>query len=290
VLAIAHDTRADSVFDETRAFSHLRSLVELGPRPSGSPAIVLAQEYIMNELARQGLEVREQEFIAHTPSGPKKMKNIIGVVPGASEEILIIGTHYETKLIEGLRFVGANDGASGTAVLLELARCLKDKSNPLTIWLVFFDGEEAFVRWTRDDSLYGSRHMAKFLKDSGQIKNVKAVLILDMIGDAHLRIESEMHSTGWLREIVWAHAKKLGHAEMFTDRPNRIQDDHLPFLEQDIPALDIIDLRYGPESRTNEYWHTEQDDLEHVSPRSLKIVGDVVLESLPEIAARVISK
>ena len=285
---IAHEALAEPLFDEQAAFSHLRTLVEIGPRPSDSAGIVRAQEYIMDTLARQGLEVREQEFVARTPFGPKKMKNIIGIVPGRSEKILIIGAHYETKLIKGIRFVGANDGASGTAVLLELARCLKNGDNPLTIWLVFFDGEEAFVAWSRNDSLYGSRHMAKQMKDSGEIKNVKAVLVLDMIGDSHLRIESERLSTAWLREMVWANAKKLGYGEHFTNNSRGVQDDHLPFLELGVPALDLIDLHYGPDSRNNKYWHTEDDDLEHVSPQSLKVVGDVVLESLPEITTRVL--
>lgn len=285
-LIFIFEAFADSSFNEEKAFSHLRALVEIGPRPSGSPKIMLAQEYIIDELTRHGLEVKEQPFTAQTPLGPKKMKNIVGVVPGRSDKVLIIGTHYETKLMKGIRFVGANDGTSGTAVLLELARCLKDHDNPLTIWLVFFDGEEAFVKWSRKDSLYGSRHMVKLLRDSGEIGNIGAMLLLDMVGDAHLSIESETYSAAWLKEIVWAKAKGLGYGEQFTNNRAGIQDDHIPFLEQGIPALDIIDLHYGPDSRTNEYWHTEQDNIDHVSPHSLKIVGVVVLESIPEIAAK----
>ncbi len=288
VLALTHEAFGDCAFDENRAFAHLRALVEIGPRPSDSPEIVRAQEYIIDELTRQGVEVKEQDFVADTPLGPKQMKNIIGVVPGRSDTVLIIGTHYETKLIDGIRFVGANDGTSGTAVLLELARCLKDRDNRLTIWLVFFDGEEAFVKWSRKDSLYGSRHMVKLLMDSGEIKNVGAMLLLDMIGDAHLSVEWETNSTAWLKEIVWAKAQGLGYEGQFRSNHAGIEDDHIPFLEQGIPALDIIDFHYGPYSRTNEYWHTEQDNLEHVSSDSLKVVGDVVLESLPEIAARVL--
>jgi Zn-dependent M28 family amino/carboxypeptidase len=279
---------AESAFDEGRAFADLRALVEIGPRPSGSEGSVRAQEFIMDKLARSGLQVKEQSFVAHTPLGPKEMKNIIGIVPGQSNEILLIGTHYETKFFSGMRFVGANDGTSGTAVLLELARCLQGRKYPLTIWLVFFDGEEAFVKWSGGDGLYGSTYMVECLKNSGEISRMKAVLILDMIGDAHLSIESEMNSTDWLRAAVWSTAKTLGYNEQFSTNAIRIADDHIPFLKEGIPALDIIDFHYGPDSRTNEYWHTEQDDLAHVSPQSLKIVGEVVLESIPEITARIL--
>jgi glutaminyl-peptide cyclotransferase len=274
-------------FNGQKAFAHLSALVGIGPRPSDSPGAVRAQEYIMDGLARQGLEVREQSFDAYTPIGPKRMKNIIGIVPGKSGKILIIGAHYETKLINGIQFVGANDSASGTAILLEISRCLKGLDNQLTIWLVFFDGEEAFARWSETDGLYGSKHMVKLLKESGEIENVKAMLLLDMVGDSHLSIESETYSTAWLRKIVWTSAKRLGYPEQFTDNLVGIQDDHIPFVEQGIPALDIIDFHYGPGSRTNKYWHTERDNLEHVSPLSLKIVGDVVLESIPEITLHI---
>ncbi len=288
ILAPGEGASEELCFDGSSAFSHLRALVEIGPRPPDSPGAKKAQEYIVKELSRQGLEVREQPFAAHTPLGPKKMKNIIGVVPGQTKGILVIGTHYDTKLIEGIPFImGANDGGSGTAVLLELARCLEGHDSPLTIWLVFFDGEEAFVKWGRDDSLYGSRHMIGLLNESGEITNVKAMVLLDMIGDSHLSIESEMLSTPWLKRIVWAGAMKLGHGKHFTDNACRIMDDHVPFLEQGIPSIDIIDFHYGPGSRTNEYWHTVQDNLDHVSPISLTIVGNVVLESIPHIAEHI---
>ena len=278
---------AELCFGGETAFAHVRALVEIGPRPPGSPGAWNAQKYIMNELARRGVEVREQAFVAQTPLGPIGMINIIGVIPGRSDDILIVGTHYDTKLIEGFPFVGANDGGSGTAVLLEMARCLATRDNALTVWLVFFDGEEALVKWTRADSLYGSRHMVDRLVTSGEIAKVKAMVLLDMVGDKHLSIEWETRSTPWLKEVIWATAKELEHEECFTKEPHRISDDHVPFLERGIPAVDIIDLHFGPDSRTNEYWHTPQDTLDKVSPASLKIIGDVVLESLPKIAEKV---
>lgn len=294
LIAAAICTRATGwaepeCFDGGKAFAHLRALVEIGPRPPDSPGAAKAQRYISAELGRLGIEVRKQAFIARTPLGPKKMENIIGVIPGRGAEIIIVGTHYDTKLIEGFPFVGANDGGSGTAALLELARRLSARRGALTIWLVFFDGEEALVSWGRSDGLYGSRHMVALLSDSGEIAKVKAMILLDMVGDSHLSIEWETNSTRWLKETVWSSAKRLGCDESFTMNPRRIFDDHVPFLECGIPSIDIIDFHYGPLSRTNEYWHTSQDTLDNVSPASLKIIGDVVLESLPEITKRILS-
>ena len=215
------------------------------------------------------------------------MKNIIAVIPGEAREIIIIGAHYDTKLFKNFRFVGANDGGSGTAVLLELARCLSAGGNELTVWLAFFDGEEAFVRWSGMDGLYGSRHMANRLYRLGDLAMVKAMIVLDMVGDKHLSIEWERNSTPWLKEIVWSNAEKLGYGEYFTRNACRISDDHVPFLDYGIPSIDIIDFRYGPKSLTNEYWHTAEDTIDKVSPDSLKIIGDVVLESLPLISGRI---
>ncbi len=284
VFICGRNAFAEPCIDGDAALSHVRALVEMGPRPPGSGAAQKAQDYILNELARRGVEVREQNFEAQTPLGPIGMKNIIGVIPGRSDDILIIGTHYDTKLTASFPFVGANDGGSGTGVLLEMARCLKTRENIMTVWLVFFDGEEALVKWSRADGLYGSRHLVDTLVMSGGIAKVKAMLLLDMVGDKHLSIEWETRSTSWLKEIIWAAANELGHEEQFTKNPRRIADDHVPFLERDIPAVDLIDFRYGPDSRSNEYWHSPNDTLDKIGPASLKIVGDVVLESLPGIA------
>ncbi|MBI5115002.1 M28 family peptidase [Candidatus Poribacteria bacterium] len=284
--AVCVADNSSASFDAARAFSHLHALVEIGPRPPDSPGSSQAQAYIMDALARSGLDVREQPFVSHTPLGLKQMKNMVGVIPGPADSIIIIGAHYDTKLIKEFPFVGANDGASGVAVLLELARILPARKNPATIWLVFLDGEEALVRWSAADSLYGSRHMVSRLTESGEISKVRAMILLDMVGDAHLSLEVELLSTSWLRKLVWDKARKLGYTAYFTDNPESIQDDHVPFLKHGVPALDIIDFHYGPASRTNEYWHSPADSIENVSPRSLKIVGDVLLESLPDIIKR----
>ncbi len=287
IFVSASDTFADDCFSGEKAFEHVRALVEIGPRPVDSPGAIKSQEYISNELAHMGLEVREQDFVAATPLGPKEMKNIIAVIPGKTREIIIIGAHYDTKLFKDAVFVGANDGGSGTAALLELARCLSTRDNEPTIWLTFYDGEEAFVKWTGADGLYGSRHMVDLLHRRGELDSVKAMILLDMVGDRHLSIDKERNSTAWLKEVVWSSAKKLGHGKHFSDTARKIYDDHIPFLNYGIPSIDIIDFRYGPNSKTNEYWHTPEDTLDKVSPASLKIVGDVVIQSLPAIEEKI---
>lgn len=270
-------------FDGERAFRDLRALAEIGPRPSGSDGSLRAAKYILGELQVDGLKVREEDFSAQTPLGLKKMKNITAFVPGRSDEVIVIGAHYDTKHIEGIQFVGANDGAAGPAALLELARCLPRRDLEPEIWLVFFDGEEAFVKWSEADGLYGSRHFVRRLRESNELQRVRAMILLDMIGDADLSIEMEMNSTRRLRDIVWEQAARLGYRKYFTDRPAFIEDDHIPFLRAGVAALDIIDYHYGPDSRSNEFWHTAEDTLDKVSPASLQVVGDVVIASLSDV-------
>lgn len=276
-------------FDGTRAFQHLRALVEIGVRSPGTPGALRAQEYIKNELRGLKLEPTEQVFTAETPLGPKQMTNIIATIPGQTKNIIVVAAHYDTKYFEGIKFVGANDGASGPAVLLELAQWLQPGALKSEIWLVFFDGEEAFVKWSDNDCLYGSRYFVRRLQEENRLGMVKAMLLLDMVADSDLRLESEMKSTRRLREIVWEQARRLGYEEHFSGGAAWIDDDHIPFLKKGIPALCIIDFHYGPGSRSNEFWHTPHDTLDKVSPESLQIVGEVVIASLPEITAFVTS-
>jgi Zn-dependent M28 family amino/carboxypeptidase len=164
---------------------------------------------------------------------------------------------------------------------------LSGRENEPTIWLAFFDGEEALVRWSNTDGLYGSRHMANGLFKTGDLARVKAMILLDMVGDRDLSIEWESNSTSWLRRIIWSSARKLRYGEYFTERARRITDDHVPFLSYGIPSIDIIDFHYGPKSRNNEYWHTSEDTLDKVSATSLKVIGDVVLKSIDPIIEHV---
>jgi len=199
------------------------------------------------------------------------MTNLIAKVPGTTSAVVIIARHYDTKTkCTNFPFVGANDGGSSAVFLLEMARVLARRKNSLSYWLVFFDGEEALQRWSNTDGLYGSRHFAQELSAQGTLNQVRAVILLDMIADAHLDIHREAHSTPWLSDIVFAQARRLGYGRYFLNSPWPIEDDHIPFLELGMPAVDIIDFDYGP---FNLYWHTRYDTVVKCSRASLAIVG-----------------
>jgi len=266
----------ESGFDSARAYAHMRDLVEIGPRVSGTPANVKTRQYIIATLAAIGIKATEQPFEARTPLGPVAMANIIATLPGSRPERIILASHFDTKLFRDFRFVGASDGGSSTAALLELARVLKDRPRPFTIELLFFDGEEAVVEWSASDSTYGSRHYVQAARAAGTLSSIKALVLLDMIGDKQLNIRRESRSTPWLTDIVWNAARRVGHQRHFLAESTPVEDDHLPFLQAGVAAVDIIDLDYAA-------WHTAADTLDNVSAASLQVVGDVVLAALPDI-------
>lgn len=260
------------------AMTHAGKMVALGPRPPGSDAHQQTQQYIISALKAAGVAVETDSFTAQSSIGPIPMTNILGRIPGRGERIFVLAAHYDTKLVRDFRFVGANDGGSGTALLLALAPLLARKSFHHEVRLAFLDGEES-VPWDWDDAqaLYGSRHLAARWAGDGTARRVGAFILLDMVGDAELGILRESNSTAWLREQVWTAARSLGHARHFLDQEAAIQDDHIPFLDAGIPAVNLIDFQYGP---NHSYWHTHQDTLDKLSPRSLQVVGEVVLETL----------
>ena len=268
-------------FDSTKAFEHLRQQVAIGPRPSGSAGNVKNRDYIKAQMAALGIKTVEQAFTAATPLGPIKMVNLIATIPGKSTDRIVLASHFDTKLFREFRFVGASDGASSTAALIELARVIKARGAlPFTIELLFLDGEEATGEWQGTDNTYGSRHYVEAASKSGSLKSLRALVLLDMIGDRDLTIRRESNSTRWLTDIVWGVARKLGH-RAFMDEETTVEDDHIPFLKAGVPAVDIIDLDYPQ-------WHTAQDTLDAVAARSLQVVGEVVIAALPEIEARLL--
>jgi Zn-dependent M28 family amino/carboxypeptidase len=276
MLLAASAASGQSAFDSNKAWEHLRQQVSIGPRPSGSPGNVKNRDYIKAQMAALGIKVTEQPFEGATPLGPVKMVNLIATIPGKSPERIILASHFDTKLFRDVRFVGASDGASSTAALIELGRVLKTRKElPFTYELLFLDGEEAVVEWQGTDNTYGSRHYVDAARKSGSLKSIKALILLDMIGDRDLTIRRESNSTRWLTDIVWSVARKLKQPA-FMDEETTVEDDHIPFVKAGVPSLDIIDLDYP-------YWHTAQDTLDKVSARSLQIVGDVVVTSLPLI-------
>ena len=285
-LALLLQTPAPLNFDSGRAWEHLRQMVAIGPRPSGSPAIEQTRKYIKDQLAAAGVAVAEQAWDDETPLGKTHMVNLIATIPGARKERILFTGHYDTKLERRFRFVGASDGASSAAFLLELARVLKARKNPLTVELAFLDAEEAVCEGWDDcsrpgapDNTYGSRHYVQVGKRDGTLAGIKANILLDMIGDRNLRIKRETYSTPWLTDIIWSAAKRQKLDSYFVPQTTRVEDDHLPFMEAGVPSVDLIDLEY-------EAWHTAQDTLDAVSARSLQVVGDVVLAALPRIEAQ----
>jgi glutaminyl-peptide cyclotransferase len=295
VLPSAAPPSTTGGFDGSQAFSHVRHLVDLGPRPPGSDAIRQAQSYIIEQLKGYGCRVEEHDFHASTPIGNLPMKNIIVKIPGTGSGIVLFATHYDTVRLPN--FVGADDGGSGTGTMMELARVLCSRKGKLNIWIVFFDGEEAqgqwadknSIQWTATNSTFGSREMAASMALSGELKHVKAMILADMIGPSNLKIKRDtdsnpgikrnMGSTPWLVNLIWATAARLGHANVFINENYLVGgDDHFSFIRRGIAACDIIDF----DVQTT-YWHTPQDTLDKVDPRSLAIVGHVFLETVPEL-------
>jgi Zn-dependent M28 family amino/carboxypeptidase len=214
------------------------------------------------------------------------MTNLIAKIPGTGSAVVIIAGHYDTKRMD-CQFVGANDGASSAAFLVEMARVLARRKNLLSYWLVFFDGEEALHRWSATDGLYGSRHFAQELSRQGITDQVRALILVDMIADARLDIHRESHSTPWVNDIVFSVAQRLGYGQYFMNSPRAIEDDHVPFLELGVPAIDIIDLDYGP---SNLYWHTRYDTVNKCNPASLAIVARVVLATVAALETTLSSR
>jgi len=279
VAALLLQSTAAVQFDSNRAWEHLRQLVAIGPRPAGSPAIETSRKYIKDQLTAIGVKTAEQAWDDATPAGPVHMVNLIATFPGASKNRIVIGGHYDTKRFREFSFVGANDGGSSAAFLVELARLLKARKNALTIELLFLDGEEAVFEWAGTDHTYGSRHYVAQSRKDGTIATLKAFILVDMIGDRDLRIKRDLNSTGWLTGIIWETARRLKLNTYFPADPTQIEDDHLEFTKAGIPSVDLIDLEFGP-------WHTAGDNLSSVSAGSLQVVGDVLVAALPEIEAR----
>lgn len=257
-----------------RALNCVREIVAFGTRTPGSEGMKRQQNYIKQKL--KGDTVEEDAFTAETPVDKVDMKNLIAKYPGSTNDIIVIASHYDT-LSSVKNFVGANDGASSSALLLELANHLRGKRTGPAVWLVWFDGEEAYKQWSDTDSTYGSRHLAAKWKADGTAKRIKAFLLLDMIGDADLNIDQDQNSAEWLSKLVYDSATKLSVQSHFYARRTAIEDDHLPFAKIGVPVVDIIDLEYG---YANAFWHTPNDTVDKLSANSLQIVGDVVLETV----------
>ena len=270
-------------FNSSRAWRYVRETIAFGPRPVGSANHKKLEAYITAHL--KGDQVEDDTFIADTPVGKLPMRNIIAKFPGTRDGIIMIAGHYDTNYpLQNTGYVGANDGGSSTAILLELAEQLRDKKRDgYSVWLVWTDGEEAIKSWTAGDSVYGTRHLSDKWQKDGTLKKIKAVIIADMLGDADLNVDRDKNSTVWLEDLVLQAATKLGYQSHFFDREIATDDDHIPFVQKGVPSADLIDFDYG---YNNVFWHTPQDTIDKLSVGSLQISGSVILETVRMLDAR----
>ncbi|MGA3131246.1 MAG: M28 family peptidase [Terracidiphilus sp.] len=271
-------------FPGAKAYEYARQFAAIGPRWPTGPGHVKAEDFLRTHFRNAHDQVEEDTFTADTPIGPVPLCNFIVRFPGTKPGVIVLGTHYETNYpLRNINFIGANDGASTTGLLMAIADQLRTqtaqgkKLDGYSVWLVFFDGEEAFEQWSGSDSTYGSRHLAAKWGRDGTLNQIKAFLLADMIGDKDLDIQRETHSTLWLVDLVAQAAKKFGDQRYFFQKEMDVEDDHLPFVERGVPSIDIIDLDYGP---NDSYHHTAQDTMDKISARSLTIDGDVFMETI----------
>jgi len=264
-------------FSGEKAFAHVQHLVDLGPRPAGSEALEKSRLYIIEQLKSAGWTVARSEFSDQTPSGKVTFVNLIARFgTGEKKEAaqFLLCSHYDTKTFDTIRFVGANDGGSSTGLLIEMARVLAlSPALAAKIELLFFDGEEAFENFTATDGLYGSRHFAQELHDSGKAKSVRGGILFDMIGDKSLDVTLPSDSPAALTRNIFAAADALGQRAYFTYLDRGMTDDHTPLNEIGIPVIDLIDFDFPP-------WHTAADTLDKISAESLEIVGRIALYDL----------
>ncbi|HEX3939895.1 MAG TPA: M28 family peptidase [Acidobacteriaceae bacterium] len=275
--AFAQASKSLPQFDGAKALAYTSSFVASGPRWVGSPGHAKAQAYLERQFAKDDLE--KDTFTASTPAGTMQMTNLIVKFPGKKDGIIVLASHYDTNYpLKDTSYVGANDGGSSTGLLLQLANSFRGrKLDGYSVWLVFFDGEEAIRTWTDSDSAYGSKHLAAVWQKDGTLKRIKAFLLADMIGDQDLDILRDTSSTAWLLNLVGDAATKYGDQSYFFAQEGPVGDDHTAFVQRGVPCADLIDFDYGYD---NSFWHTPQDTMDKLSAKSLTIVGDVFLETI----------
>lgn len=263
--------------DGNKAMDYTKQIVAFGPRPIGSDAHRNVEEYITSHL--QGADIEQDKFTADTAAGKFPMNNIIAKYPGKKDGIIVLASHYDTNYpLRNENFVGANDGACTSALLIEIGNQLKaHPPEGYSVWLLFTDGEEATVQWSDKDSVYGSKQLSAKWAQDGTAKKIKAFILLDMIGYKDLQVDREMNSTSWLQDVVARAAQRVGYGQYFFKNEQTIDDDHLPYKAVGIPVVDLINFNYG---WNNIFHHTTEDTVDKLSPKSLQIVGDVVMETI----------
>lgn len=276
-LSLPPDSGPLPPFNADRTMQYVKEIVALGPRPIGSANHKKVEDYITSHL--KGDTVEDDAFTADTVEGKFPVRNIIAKYPGTKDGIIVIASHYDTNYpLRNTSFIGANDGAATSALLLEFANQLRGKKRDgYSVWLVWTDAEEAVKTWSDTDSVYGTRHLAQKWQEDGTTKQIKAFLLADMIGDADLDIDRDTNSTPWLESVVYEAATRAGYQSHFFARTNTVSDDHLPFMKLGVPCADVIDINYG---YNNVFHHTVQDTVDKLSTKSLEISGIVILETV----------
>ena len=270
-----------------RALDEVARLVALGRRDSGTPGAERAANHLLARFEDLGVEAEIQEFRDPSPKGEMIFRNVIGRIPGESDRLLMLGSHYDTKAGMPDGFEGANDSGSSTGLLLELARVLRHEApHPMEIWLVHFDGEESLVEYGPNDGLHGSRYLARTMAEDGRLERLAALILLDMVGDRDLTITIPRNSTPELVAMTFDAARAEGVRRHFQLYRASILDDHVPFLERGVPAINLIDFQYGSAPGRNEYWHTAEDTMDKLSAESLEIVGRVARRVAEEVMRR----
>ena len=267
-------------FSGEKALAHVQAMVNFGPRPPGTDAIEKTRTYLTSQLEAAGWKVERQTFSGDTPRGKVQFVNLIATFGAAAAPSYLVCSHYDTKTFDNASFVGANDGGSSTAVLLELARVITGRPEVAAkLELVFFDGEEAYVEFTDTDGLFGSRYFAQQLVAQDKAKQFLGGILFDMVGDKSLTITLPPDSPPELATGIFASAETLKVRQHFTYFDRDITDDHTPLNEAGIPVIDLIDFDYSP-------WHTPQDTIDKLSAESLRITGAVACHYLAEVATK----
>lgn len=289
------DTEYTTAFNSTNAWNHLLKQVDFGFRVPGMPGHKACREYLQQELLKYCDTVEEQAFVASVPGRRLKMYNIIGRFNLQAKRRILLSAHWDTRPTADYNpaghrdepIPGANDGASGVAVLLELARVMHENPPPIGVDIVLFDGEDYGPGIT--DMFYGSKYFAHQLT-AEQADSYNYGVLLDMIGDKNLDIHPEHNSEGIASEVfavAYDVSRKLGYKCFMSGGPLIIEDDHLALIDRGIPCYDFIDFAYPslPRQGTS-YWHTTEDTPDKCSPRSLEAVGrtlEVMVYEYPHI-------
>ncbi len=269
------------LFDAERAYRETVELAVLYPRDAGTPGAEQAAQHLRARLQTAGLEAFIDSFPDLTPTGTQTFHNVFGRLPGQGRGLILLASHYDSKAGMEPPFCGANDSASSSGVLLELARLLAPITNlPPEILFVFFDGEECVRYYSELDGLHGSRHLARQLVENGKQNEVQAVILLDMVGDKNYNITIPQNTTPSLVRIALDAAEAEGIRASFSLYRYAMGDDHVPFLAAGMPAINLIDFEFGSAPGRNDYWHTPDDNMDRISAESLGKTGRVVLRML----------